>query len=450
MTQTTQTPGTPERPSDGSASSHEAGTAQATPVQSSPGVERLRKVGPLVFAGAGIVASVVTGTFPVVAFMLAIVAMVMLHEAGHFATAKWSGMKVTEFFFGFGPRLWSMRKGETEYGVKALPLGGYVKIIGMSNVEKAVDPADEHRTYRQQSYPKRVLVAMAGVATHFVIGFLLLVLIWTVIGVPGLSQKIGSISPLEGGQSPAQAAGLRVGDEVLAVNGQKIGAWEEVPPLIRGRANEPVDFVVRRGEEQITLTVVPAEIDREGRKVGFVGIGPADHTERVGPVVGAGRAADNLAELTWVSARALGSFFTLGSLRDYAGQLTDSPQKEPGGATTTSGSEGEEPDARFLSIVGVARIAGQAADSGWFNTVYLLVALNIFVALLNMVPLLPFDGGHVAVATYERIRSRNGRRYHADVSKMVPVAAAVVGVLVLLGISALYLDIARPLSNPFQ
>jgi len=447
VTQTTDTQdSSPEPPSSGPSNPP---SRQAAPVVGA-GAERLRKVGPLVVAGAGILASVATGTFPVVAFMLAIVTMVMLHEAGHFVTAKWSGMKVTEFFFGFGPRLWSLRRGETEYGVKALPLGGYVKIIGMSNVEKAVDPGDEHRTYRQQSYPKRVLVAMAGVATHFVIGFVLLLLIWTVIGVPSVSHRIGEISPLAGGASPAREAGLKVGDEIVSVDGHKIAQWDDIPPLIRNRANAPIEFVVRRGGERVTLTAVPSEVERNGTKVGFVGIGPASESRRVGPVVGVGRAADSLGNLTWVSAKALGSFFTLGSLRNYASQLTSSPDPAKSGGTGGSGRGQNPDDGRLLSIVGVTRIAGQAVETGWFNTVYLLVALNIFVALLNMVPLLPFDGGHVAVATYERIRSRSGRRYHADVSKMTPVAAAVMGVLLLMGISALYLDIMRPLSNPFQ
>ncbi|HEX6597668.1 MAG TPA: site-2 protease family protein, partial [Acidimicrobiales bacterium] len=138
----------------------------------------------LALLGGITIFAIVSGSFPALLFVLALMASVMIHEAGHFVTAKWTGMKVTEFFLGFGPRLWSTRRGETEYGVKAIPAGGYVRIVGMSNVEKGIDPSDEPRTYRQQSYPKKVLVAVAGIVTHFVMAFLLLMVLWTVVGVP--------------------------------------------------------------------------------------------------------------------------------------------------------------------------------------------------------------------------------------------------------------------------
>src|SRR5438045_9220404 len=109
------------------------------------------------FVAIVLVLAIFSGFSPFLGVIFALVAIVMLHEFGHFATAKWAGMKVTEYFFGFGPRLWSIRKGETEYGIKAIPLGGYVKIIGMSNLEH-VDPADESRAYRSKSYPRRLLV----------------------------------------------------------------------------------------------------------------------------------------------------------------------------------------------------------------------------------------------------------------------------------------------------
>ena len=118
-----------------------------------------------------------------VGIIVGLVLTIMLHEWGHYIAAKKSGMKVTEFFLGFGPRLWSVRKGETEYGIKAIPFGGYVKIIGMSNLERDIDPADEPRTYRQGSYPKRMLVALAGVATHFLMAFTLLVILLSAVGV---------------------------------------------------------------------------------------------------------------------------------------------------------------------------------------------------------------------------------------------------------------------------
>ena len=380
-----------------------------------------------------------TGSFPAVAFVLALVLSVMLHEAGHFFTAKWAGMKVTEFFFGFGPRLWSFRRGETEYGAKAIPAGGYVKIIGMSNLEKDVDPADEPRTYRQQSYPWRLLVAIAGILTHFVISFLILVLVWTVVGVPNESKptlEIDAISRLKTGPSPAAEAGFEVGDRIVAVDGRPIADWRELPPYIRARPGQPITFVVERDGVQHTLVATPASVNPEGEEVGFVGIGSKPTIEKVGLVTALGRSASQLGRLTVGSVEALGSFFSPSSLRDYGNQLTGAPPPEE--------------ENRPVSVVGIVRIADQAAERGLFDFLSILVLLNVFIAIFNLVPLLPLDGGHIAIATYERIRSRRGRRYHADVSKLMPIAAAVLAVLLVLGVTSIWLDIFQPPDNPFQ
>ncbi len=420
---------------------HTSPAAPEAPARAQGGWRDLAPVAAVVLLA--ILLSLATGSFPVVAFLLAVVAMVMVHELGHFVTAKWAGMKVTEFFFGFGPRLWSTRRGETEYGVKALPLGGYVKIIGMSNLERDIDPADEPRTYRQQSYPRRVLVAIAGIATHFVIAMVVLTLLWSAVGVPRYDKPtttVGEISRLRTGESPAQRAGFQVGDRIVSYDGQPARDWIELPPYIRSRAGQPITFVVERGDEMITLQATPAEVTREGRTVGFIGLAGKPVVERVNPVVGAGRAVRDTGELTWRTVLALGSFFAPGSLRDYADQLT-------GGRPD---AEDDTDAARPLSLVGVVRIAGQAAESGLFNVLYLFVLLNLFVGIFNLVPLLPLDGGHVAIATYERIRSRGGRRYQADVSKMLPLTAAVVALLLVLGLSLIWMDIVRPVANPFR
>jgi membrane-associated protease RseP (regulator of RpoE activity) len=396
-----------------------------------------------IFAGV-IVLSVLNGSFPVVAFLLAMMATVMLHETGHFVVAKAFGMKATEYFFGFGPRLWSIRRGETEYGIKAIPMGGYVKIIGMSNLEKDIDPEDEPRTYRQASYPRRMAVALAGIVTHFLIAFVLLVLLFAAIGVPNYGKStltIGEISRLDTGASPAQTAGFKVGDRVVSVDGQAIARWEDIPPYIRQNAGKPVTFLVERDGRQIQLTATPAEITSNGETRGFIGIGSKPAVERMNPVAAVPHAGSQIWRLTTGSVAGLGSVFAPGSLKNYAGQLTNSDAKS---------SNPQADDQRFISVVGVARIAGQAAESGAFNVVYLLVLLNIFIGVFNLVPLLPLDGGHVAIATYERIRSRAGRRYQADVGKMMPIAAAVIVVLVLIGVSSIYLDIVRPMANPFQ
>ena len=384
--------------------------------------------------------SVRSGSFPAVAFVLALVLSVMLHEAGHFFTAKWAGMKVTEFFFGFGPRLWSFRKGETEYGAKAIPAGGYVKIVGMSNLEKDVDPADEPRTYRQQSYPKRLLVAVAGILTHFIIAFLILMLAWTVIGVPNENKptlEIDAISRLKSGPSPAVEAGFEVGDRIVAVDGRPISDWGELQPYIRARPNQPITFVVDRDGTQRTLVATPASVNPEGEEVGFVGIGAKPSIEKVGFVTALGKSSAQLSRLTIGSVKALGAFFSPSSLRDYGDQLTGKPAPDE--------------ENRPVSVVGITRIAAQAADRGLFDFLGILVLLNVFIAIFNLIPLLPLDGGHIAIATYERIRSRKGQPpYRADVAKMLPLTAAVVVILVVMGLTSVWLDIVDPINLPGQ
>src|SRR5437588_9812275 len=181
--------------------------------------ERLARLG--YFVAIVLVLAVITGFSPFLGVIGALIVIVMLHEFGHFVTAKWAGMKVSEYFFGFGRRLWSIRKGETEYGIKAIPVGGYVRILGMNNLEQ-VDPADEARTYRQKSYPRRLSVAVAGSTMHFVLAFLLLLVLWTAVGVPKATTKVGTIfgaGPKSSDLSPAQKAGFQRNDHVLAVDG---------------------------------------------------------------------------------------------------------------------------------------------------------------------------------------------------------------------------------------
>ncbi len=233
MSQTHERPALPAEPNDGG---HGRGQPDGRPDghaghhhgASSP----WRAAALLVGMGVLVVLSMATGSCPGRRVRHRPDRLVMLHEPGHFVTAKWAGMKVTEFFFGFGPRLWSFRKGETEYGVKAIPAGGYVKIIGMSNLEEGIDPVDEARTYRQKSYPKRMLVAVAGIVTHFVLAFLILMLMWTVVGVPNDDKPtlaIGAISSAGDGPSPAEDAGFKVGDRIVAVDGQAVTGGRSMP-----------------------------------------------------------------------------------------------------------------------------------------------------------------------------------------------------------------------------
>jgi membrane-associated protease RseP (regulator of RpoE activity) len=276
---------------------------------------------------------------------------------------------------------------------------------------------------------------------HFLLAFLLLVVIWTAVGYPRSTTQIGTVfgaGPKGGELSPAQKAGLKPGDEVLAVDGHVVHDWTAISPYIKSHADKPVDFIVQRGNRMLKLTAVPTKIVLEGNEGVAVGIGPKEVPYKVGLPVALWHAGADLGHDTWLTFGALGSVFSPGHVKDYASQLS--------GRGAVSGKEANRP----VSVVGFVRVAGQAAQHGWLDLLILLVAINIFIGIFNMVPLLPLDGGHVAIAIYERIRSRKGRKYHADVAKLLPLTAAVVSVLLIFGAMTIYLDIVRPIANPFH
>jgi membrane-associated protease RseP (regulator of RpoE activity) len=384
--------------------------------------------------------SLATGSFGAATVIAAIIAMIMLHELGHFLVAKASGMKVTEYFLGFGPRLWSVRKGETEYGVKALPLGGYVRIVGMNNLE-TVDPADEARSYRAQSFPRRLAVVLAGSAMHFLIAFVLLVVAFAWVGVAAEDPPpvVGATTK----DSPAAAAGLRAGDRVVAVDGRPVVEWSKLRTYVNARPAQPIRFSVERAGRQVDLTITPADGSPQGVKGGFVGISVNWPNETVGVVPAVGKATGEFGNIAVNTLTRLASFFSPAHIKDYGSQLVGN---RPAAGTKSGSDDG----VRFLSPVGIGQAAGQAADSGILAVISLLIALNIGVGVFNLAPLLPLDGGHAAIAVYERIRSRRGHQYRADVAKLLPITSAVVGVLILIVVSSLWLDITSPMANPFQ
>ena len=402
---------------------------------------------------AGVIASVVTGVTKVALVVLAIIVIIMLHELGHFLTAKWADMKVTEYFLGFGPRLWSVRKGETEYGIKAIPAGGYVKIVGMSNLEE-VEPEDEPRTYRQKPYWRRLSVAIAGSTVHFILAFLLLFLTLTVVGTVDSDKElptIGTISRLEQGISPAQQAGLRVGDRLVAYNGTSFTSWDALRSYIRPNPGRPITFDVERDGRRLSLTATPTDLSKikvegggpvveDNQPYGFVGIGPSFGVEKAGFGEAFGKTASGMWTASTQTVKVLGNLFSPSGATSYFKQLT--------GREGTAKDDPNTP--RFLSPVGFVKVAGDAAESGWRDVLVLLFLLNIFVGIFNMIPLPPFDGGHVAIATYEKLRSRPGRPYRVDMARIMPVAYVVFMMLVTIGLTSLYLDIVRPPDNPFQ
>ena len=392
----------------------------------------------------------------------ALVVMIFLHELGHFLTAKWSGMKVTEFFLFFGPKIWSFKRGETEYGIKLIPLGAYVRIIGMSNLDPEVASEDEHRTFRQQSYPKRLLVVSAGSIMHMLQAFVLFVVVFSVMGVPGgggLAERLGgpavdsadwTIGDVVPG-SAAAVAGLRRGDDLASIDGHAVATFDDVGALVAPHPGSPVDLVVVRDGQRISLHAALGRNPDDPNR-GFLGIGPTYPrlpAVKVNPARGAVESGRLTVEVARETVKGLGAFFS-GGLGSFASDVVhggSSPSTITGGAVSSGGgsaSSGPD-DNRLLSIYGVARIGAGASRDGMVSFLLFMAGVNISIGLLNMIPLLPLDGGHVAIATYERLRSVRGRRYMADVSRLLPITYAVVMFMLLLGVSSIYLDIVNPI-----
>lgn len=361
-------------------------------------------------------------------FVVGLLISVFLHEVGHFSTARLTGMKVTQFFMGFGPRVWSMRRGEVEYGIRALPLGAFVRIIGMNNIDE-VDEADESRAYRSKSYPRRMLVITAGSLMHMVIAFSLFMGVYAISG-RAQSTGVSTVRHVDEQNSPAYMAGVRVGDTLLRIGDTSITDYDSVVATISAyRPGDSVDVVVEQNGVEKRLSVVLAP-HPQVKDRGYFGVAADDWGwERLNPIVAAGQSASDIGSTMWSSVTGVVSALNpVNSLR----HLTDSSQADS--ATRPS------------TVVGVSQYGGTVGRSeGLKGVLILLASVNVFIGIFNMLPLLPFDGGHAAIASYERIRSRRNKPYQADINKMVPVATVVVGLLVFLLLTGLYLDVTQPL-----
>ena len=372
--------------------------------------------------------------------IIAFLFMILLHEAGHLGMAKRAGMKVTEFFVGFGPRLWSVRRGETEYGVKAIPLGGYCRVIGMTNLEE-VAPEDEPRVYRSKSWHDKVLMAVAGPTVHFVLAMVLMAVV--LIGAGDLQSRRATTT-LGDVTLGAAAAGLRAGDVLVAIDGTPVTDWSQVPELVSGTPAEPraagavVRITVERDGADLTVPVTLRDSGDPQLRRAVAGIGSRIEVPQPGVLGAIALAPVRVAQFTWESLKALGGMFSPAGISNYFRLLT--------GDTGPQTNEAQ----RFVSPVGFGQLANNAVRAGWVDALGLLIAINIFVGLFNLLPLLPFDGGHIAIATYEKLASLvRHRRVQVDAAKLLPVTVAVVAVLGFIFLSSLFLDITRPVQNPF-
>ena len=382
-------------------------------------------------------------------FIVILIAIVMLHELGHFVTAKWSGMKVTEYFVGFGPRLWSVRRGETEYGVKAIPAGGYVRITGFTVLE---DVAAEHepRAYRQQPFWKRIIVGSAGSAMHFIIAFVLALIVVLSFGVPSNNVAVTALDHWNGvAHTPAQLAGLKTGDTIVSVNGKPLASFASFGDIIGRSVGKPVTLGVEQDGHVLQVHVTP----RSGKGIvadgvaltqkGYIGVQITQALQSESPWRAISSAADNLGQATSAEVSGVVRTFSPSGFVSVIHQVASSKD-------ATEAADHPATSVRPVSLVGIANLGVQAQHAGLESLLELLILINVIFGLLNMLPILPFDGGHVAVAAYEWIRTKKGEAYYrADITKLFPVVFVFLAFLAVFVISALFLDVTHPLKNVF-
>ena len=386
----------------------------------------------LVLLGLIVLAILRPSTIDTLAIILGIVALIMLHEAGHYFTAKRAGMKVTEFFLGFGPRVWSFRRGETEYGVKAIPAGGYVRIVGMSNLED-IDPEEEPHTFRHGTFGNRLTVILAGVSVNLILAFVLIYAAILGRGLPDtLQAKVERVLP----DSPAAAAGVQGGDRIVNIDGQRLDVDRDISQALSDRVGQPTTIVVERGGSLVTLTAVPKERSSSD-KSGIIGVSVSQSVatyKTFNPVEGVTESFSTMGQMTRDTAAGIGRLFSPSGIENYSKNFTSDAPK--------AGSQASNDRPR--SIIGIVDIGGELVGGNVWSLLFLLGAINLIVALFNLLPLLPFDGGHAAVVIYEQVASKiRGRVVRVDFRKLVPVTALVLVVFLTLGLSAMFLDLRQ-------
>lgn len=388
-------------------------------------------------------------------FALGITISIALHECGHMWVAQATGMKVRRFFVGFGPRIFSFRRGETEYGVKALPLGGFCEIAGMTPLDE-LDPEEVDRAmYRQKAW-KRFIVMSGGIAMNFLLGFVLVVILAVGWGLPSFEQPpataLGDMSCVAeqnpdgslrecSGTGPAQRAGLRRGDVVTAVNGVEVDTWKQFQQQTQ-RQDGPFAYTIERDGQSLSVPVTPEQVVRypssgggPGEEVSAIGVG-SDYNVPV---------QYNVLAAIPASAAFTGDMFvrTFESLARMPAKVADLWSAVTGGER-----DPETP----VSVYGASKIGGETAERGlWGMFILVLASLNFFLGAFNILPLLPLDGGHIAVVIYEKIRNViRGLRGFApgapvDYLKLLPmtyVAVVIGGAYMLLTLTA---DIINPI-----
>ncbi len=371
----------------------------------------------------------------ILAFVVALLFSVMLHEFGHYLTARKFGMRVSEFFLGFGKRIWSFTRGETEFGLKAIPAGGYCRIEGMTPNDE-MPAGEEGRAFFAASSIKKLIVLGAGSFAHFVLGFLLIFSIFFAVGYQAVLPEISEVSP----KSAAAESGFKSGDRILTIEGEEVDNWATDSKKIAQSEGRELTFTVERDGQILTLTAAPKYLEEEKRYL--LGVVTKIGVKRDGFIP----SIQNTSKATWALAReSVKSLFTL-------------PTKVPQLIRQTFMGEERDPNG-LVGVVGAARVSGEVvgsenlAGNQRLQTFILIVAsLNIFVGLFNLLPILPLDGGHMAVAIADEFRAlfarirKKPRPAGIDVNVLTPITMAVFVVLAVLTVILLVADIFNPIS----
>jgi membrane-associated protease RseP (regulator of RpoE activity) len=390
-------------------------------------------------------------------FVVALLISIVLHEAGHMVCARWSGGKVTEFFVGFGPRLWSFVRGETEYGVKAIPAGGYVKIVGMTDLDE-IEPGDEDRALKNKPARKRLLTLSAGSLMHFLIALFLFAFIPMAWGTQQSNTSVGVVSAcmVPSGanagattgcsskqQSPAAAAGLVAGDKITSVDGKAATDPTTLVNLLHalpaGKA-AAIAYTDSDGAPH-TASITPVtsndvtETDGSTGKGSLIGITLGYTTVHQNPIAAAKTSGDDF----WASIK--DTFTGLGSIPASIPKLFTSTVDHSQRSTSSP-----------VGVVGMAEVSGTLYQQGGLGSVLLLVAeVNVFIGVFNLLPILPLDGGHIAILLYEEARKRVYRLIRrpdpgrVDLNKMMPVAYGFLLFFVCLTVLLVAADVTNPI-----
>ena len=371
----------------------------------------------------------------VLAFVVALLLSVMIHEFGHYLTAKRYGMKVSEFFLGFGTRIFSMQRGETEFGIKAIPAGGYCKIEGMTPGD-VMPVGEENRAFYKASSGRKLIVLGAGSFLHFVIGYLLL---FTLFAGIGTTQALPIIAEVIKG-SAAQSAGIMVGDEVTSIDGKKVTDWYKDVTVIRNSQGRELTLGIKRAGQELIITAAPTLETIDGQERFLLGIINEVGLKRTGVVTSFKNAGVVTKDFLFESVKSLAKLPS--KIPELWGQTVNGEERDVNG---------------LVGVVGVARVSGQAVSSDELSAmerlatfVLIIASLNIFVGIFNLLPILPLDGGHMAVAIADEIRAfiaglrRRSRPAAIDVTVLTPITMVVFVILAALTILLLVADIVNP------